>query len=335
MQRKPKDTDFLFISASLRCQEANLLSRERMERMLEARSNDDAAKILAECGYKDLEPFTAQALTRSLEQARAETFAELAKFAPNKDIVDVFRIKYDYHNAKALMKARITGQKADGMLIDAGRYSPEAIAAAMGPEDAVTGSPLSQTMQKAVSEAADVLSTTTDPQKSEFLLDKACYAEMLEYAVRSGSSFLLGYVKLQIDAANLKAAVRSLRMKKDSDFLKRVLLPGGNVSVESILTACLSGGSLENTFNGDLQEAAVLGQAAISGGRQTAFEKAVDNTLGAYLKGSHMIPFGDAVLIAFAAAKENEITAARIIMSGRLSGVPADSIRERLRDSYV
>ena len=33
--------------------------------------------------------------------------------------------------------------------------------------------------------------------------------------------------------------------------------------------------------------------------------------------------------------KENEITAARIIMSGRMAGVPADSIRERLRDSYV
>jgi V/A-type H+-transporting ATPase subunit C len=48
-----------------------------------------------------------------------------------------------------------------------------------------------------------------------------------------------------------------------------------------------------------------------------------------------MVPFGDSVLIAFAAAKENEITAARIIMSGRMAGVPTESIRERLRDAYV
>lgn len=336
MHRKPKDTDFLYISASLRCQENSLLSRERMERMLEARTNDEAAKVLMECGYKDLEPLTAQSLTRSLDQARAETFAELAKYAPNTDIVDVFRIKYDYHNAKALIKAAVTGQNVAGMLIDAGRYSLDAITAAtrLGDEEA-PNTALTEAMQKAVTEAVDVLAATADPQKSDFLLDKACYGEMLETAVRSRSSFLLGYVKLQIDAANLKAAVRCLRMGKDAEFLKRVLLPGGNISEEEVLTATLSGGNLENTFFGDLQEAARIGTAAISGGRQTEFEKAVDNALGAYLKGSHMVPFGDAVLIAFAAAKENEITAARIIMSGRLSGVPADSIRERLRDSYV
>ena len=336
MHRKPKDTDFLYISAWLRCQESSLLSRERMERMLDARTNDEAAKVLSECGYKDLEPLTAQSLTRSLDQARAETFGELARFAPNADIVDVFRIKYDYHNAKALVKAAITGQNVSGMLIDAGRYPLDAVTAAarISSEDGNSGA-IGDKMQRAITEATDVLAATGDPQKSDFLLDKACYGEMLETAVRSRSSFLLGYVKLQIDAANLKAAVRSRRMGKDAEFLKRVLLPGGNVSEEAVLTATLSGGSLENTFFGDLQEAALLGTAAIAGGRQTEFEKAVDNALGAYLKGSHMIPFGDAVLIAFAAAKENEITAARIIMSGRLSGVPADSIRERLRDSYV
>ena len=48
-----------------------------------------------------------------------------------------------------------------------------------------------------------------------------------------------------------------------------------------------------------------------------------------------MVSFGDSVLVAYAAAKENEITAARIIMSGRLGGVSTDSIRERLRDPYV
>jgi len=47
------------------------------------------------------------------------------------------------------------------------------------------------------------------------------------------------------------------------------------------------------------------------------------------------VSFGDSVLVAYVAAKENEITAARIIMSGRLSGVPTESIRERLRDAYV
>ena len=61
----------------------------------------------------------------------------------------------------------------------------------------------------------------------------------------------------------------------------------------------------------------------------------MDNALCAYLQKSRMVSFGDSVLVAYAAAKENEITAARIIMSGRLGGVSTDSIRERLRDPYV
>jgi V/A-type H+-transporting ATPase subunit C len=218
------------------------------------------------------------------------------------------------------------------MLMDAGRYSPEELTAAVLQSE--TGS-LSSALSKAIEAASEVLSSTGDPQRADFLLDRACYEEMLETAKSSGSSFLVDYVKLQIDAANLKSAVRSLRMKKAVDFLKKVLLPGGNVSVESISGIYTTGGNLETVFSGRLQEAAVLGDEAVKGGRQTAFEKACDNALNAYLQESRMVPFGDSVLIAFAAAKENEITAARIIMSGRMAGVPTESIRERLRDAYV
>ena len=55
MSNKLKDTDFLYISTRLRSMENRLLSRERMERMLEARTDEDAAKVLSECGYKGLE----------------------------------------------------------------------------------------------------------------------------------------------------------------------------------------------------------------------------------------------------------------------------------------
>ena len=100
---KQKETDYLFIATRLRSLENRLLTRERMERMLEARTNEDAAKVLSECGYQGLEPLTAQALEHSLAAARQETFSELAAMAPNPQIVDVFRMKYDYHNAKACL----------------------------------------------------------------------------------------------------------------------------------------------------------------------------------------------------------------------------------------
>ena len=40
-------------------------------------------------------------------------------------------------------------------------------------------------------------------------------------------------------------------------------------------------------------------------------------------------------MVAYLAAKENEFTAVRIIMSGRMAGLDTETIRERLREAYV
>ena len=46
MSKKIKDTDYLVISARIKAMETGLLTRERMEQILEARSEEEAAKIL-------------------------------------------------------------------------------------------------------------------------------------------------------------------------------------------------------------------------------------------------------------------------------------------------
>ena len=285
MSSKWKDTDYLFISTRLRALESKMLTRERMERMLEARSNEDAVKVLAECGYDGLEPLTSASLEQSLKKSREETFAELAELSPNGRIVDVFRMKYDYHNAKALVKCAATGEDPARLLMDAGRVAPDEF------RDAIRKGELGElpkALQTAIPQAQDVLSSTGDPQ-----------------------------------------------LKKNLEFLGDVLVEGGDIDRSQISGAVTSGSKLEPVFAGPLQEAAALGDTAALGGSQTAFEKACDDAVNKLLQRSRMIPFGDGVLVSYAAARENDITAARIILSGRLSGVPTTSIRERLREAYV
>lgn len=332
MSKGLKDTDYMYISTRVRSMENQLLTRERMERMLEARTNEEAAKVLSECGYTGLEPLTAANLEHALARVRENTFRELADASPNPQLVDVFRVKYDYHNAKALIKCAETNQDASRLMIDAGRVPAEDLLLAFRQQDF---SPLPDDLSAAIREASDLLSATGDPQKCDFYLDRAYYKALSALSDASHSSFLQGYVRLMIDAANLGAVVRVMRMKKGAEFLRAVLVEGGNVPPDTIEVGFSAGRALEDIFSGDLLEAAAAGAAAAKGGRQTDFEKACDNAVNRYLQGSQMIPFGDAVPVAYAAAKENEITAVRIILSGRLSGVPIESIRERLRESYV
>ena len=54
-----------------------------------------------------------------------------------------------------------------------------------------------------------------------------------------------------------------------------------------------------------------------------------------YLAGAKYVPFGEAPVVGYLAAVDSELTNLRIILSGRMAGLDGDTIRERLRESYV
>ena len=330
---KINDTDYLFLSTRIRALERTLLTRERMDRMLDASTPADAAKVLQECGYPEVEQVTVDSINELLSQARERTFDDLYLFAPAPGIIDVFKIKYDYHNAKVLLKSEARGVDADRLLVDTGRVPPEQL------QDAVRTSDfrgLPGRLSPAIQSARETLGTTGDPQLSDFTLDQAYFEDMFDLARASGSAFLEGYVRINIDAANLKSLVRTLRMGKDVDFLKGVLFSGGNIDVRRILSAVNAGGAVADLYATSLlRDAGESGAHAITGGSLTRFEKDCDNAVMAYVKDAKYVAFGEAPLVAYLAARENEFTAVRIIMTGRLAELPADVIRERLRDSYV
>ena len=81
--------------------------------------------------------------------------------------------------------------------------------------------------------------------------------------------------------------------------------------------------------------AAELGDEAAKGGSLTAFEKACDDAVLRAAGAARRVPFGVEVALGYLAAKEAEWTAVRTVLSGRMAGVPAEALRERLREQYV
>lgn len=327
-----KDTDYLSLSARVRVLEGRLLDRERQERMLEARTDDEAVKVFTECGYPEPAAFTVPALDAVLAQARRDLFAELLKEAPEKALVEVFQIKYDIHNAKALVKAEAMGVKADRLLMAGGRFEPQALDADFHGGKLDEYPPL---FREAVRRAAAVLSETGDPQRVDQILDRAGYAEMEQAAKRSGSPFLAGYVRLSVDAANLRTWVRCRRMGLDGETTRESLLDGGNVPPQAMLGA--KEGELPKLFAGPLERAAQEGMALAEpgAGRLTGFERMCDNALVGYLSQARRVPFGEQPVVGYLCAREAEAAAARTILAGRMAGLSPEAIRERLRDCYV
>ena len=183
----------------------------------------------------------------------------------------------------------------------------------------------------------DRLDTTRDPQLSDIVLDRWCYRDMAALAEETGSAFLRGYVAVQVDAVNLRTAVRTLRMGKGADFLLGALLEGGDLAPDAVAKAASSGAAgLRELYGATrFRDAAEAGAEALKGGPLTAFEKLCDDAVGDYLAGAQSVPFGEAPLVSYLAARETEYTNLRILLMGRAAGIDPAVIRTRLRASYV
>lgn len=327
-----KDLDYLTISARIHAMENRLLTTERMERMIEARELSEAAKVLTECGYEDMGQVTAQAIEETLFKAQADLFHDLSSAVGNKALLDVFRCRHDYHNAKVLVKGEALGVNQEALLLGGGRYAPQKLAEDYGRED-LRG--CSDIFRRGVARARETLGATGDPQVADFILDRAYFEELTDLAKQADSKFVEGFVALSIDVANLRSCVRASRLNKGMEFLQQVLVPGGNVPARTLATA--RGEELGNLFRtSPLAQAAATGSAlsAPGSGALTDFERECDDAVMDYLGAGRRVAFGEQPIVGYLYAREAEMTAIRTILSGRMAGLDGDTIRQRLRRTY-
>lgn len=332
MAQTIRDTDYLTATMRVRALERTLFDKERTERLIDARGGDDVIKVLTECGYGEMRALTVSELDRVLSSARSELYEFVGSMTKSPEVIDVFRLRYDYHNAKALIKSGATGESAEALLLQ-GRVPRKTMLEAFR---SLTFNILPPRLADAVTDARELLARTGDPQRADFLMDSACTEETLELAVNSGSDFLLSYTRLTIDVNNLRSVVRAQRIGKGPDFLRLVLCPGGNVELSRISALLMSGGSLAELYSyGALADAAEAGEQAQRGiGSLTEFEKKCDDALLRQARSARFVAFGIEPLVSYLTEREAEITMLRTVISGRLSGVPTEQIRARLRYIY-
>ena len=186
----------------------------------------------------------------------------------------------------------------------------------------------STVLMKAVSELKEA-DYSGNPQLADFILDRAYFSELTRLAQEIGDGFISGYVRMLIDSANVRIAVRAQSIEGSAGQLASALIPGGTVDPDEVRRSMESRDALVQLYANTMFAEAVQKEG------MTAFELAADNAVNAFLADSELVSFGPAAIAGYLAAVENEITAIRIILTGRLMGIDPKLLRERLRESYV
>jgi len=334
--KKYNATDYIFASGYIQSREKYLLTREKIDKMLDAGTPDDALKILYELNYGDAsEEVSALEFETLLSRELEKTYNLILPLVPEREYFAIFLFPNDYHNVKTLLKAEFSGIGADKYLINAGSIPLPRLM------DLVRNRNYPQMrteMAHGIREVIDTYGVTQDPQTIDLILDKACYRDINIETAELENDFVRGYIALKIDAVNLKSFIRVKEMNKPRDFFSRVYMEGGNIPER------LFAGGYDETPEQFAEKLDIYGMQALllkgfamirETGRFTALEKLCDDLLMDYVKDAKYASFGIEPLIAYMAARENDIKTVRIIMSGKLANIPAELIRERIRKTYV
>ena len=328
--------DYLFGSANIRTLENAIIGRERIEKLLNTKTTDEAWSLLSDWGVDVIrngegKPMREETLLGILKGA----YARLGELAPDSAALRLWLYPYDCNNLKAAQKAFIRGIDPTSMLFDFGTR-PALEIVKMVETGNYEG--LSANLQESAKAAMDEYAKTQNPQVIDLILDKACWRDMLASAKASGEAFVIRLVQTRIDLLNAMIALRILRMKSGNVgkvLFGEAFLEGGKLSFEQ-LNLCLTNGedALWNYLYRTGYSAFAQGFAKSDKTLSTA-EKLADNYWMSLILENKFIPDGLEVMIAFLAAHEYEVKNLRILLAGKEAGIAVATIRERIRDSYV
>jgi V/A-type H+-transporting ATPase subunit C len=254
---------------------------------------------------------------------------------PHKEVADIMSIKYDFHNLKVLIKAKLLEKNFDDMLITVGTMELKKLKNAI--EDSNYRDLLS-ILRITIENVFEDFSKEKDPQRIDLIADKYQYKYMNDVAEELDNPFIKNYVDKLIDLSNIRTLLRVKKQKKQREFLSCSLLDGGKIDKDKILA--LLNDSIENIY-GKLSYTDYVSvlkngiEQYTKTGSSSELEKLSDNYIMRFMKDAKYISFGPESIIAYIYAKENEIKNIRMIMVGKLNNMPSEVIKERLREGYV
>ena len=321
---------------TIRILEKRLLTRNRLERMIEAQTPEEVLKLLGETEYSQdmADIHGSQDYEIILKRETERVFSIVRNMIKNTGIVDVLSLKYDYHNLKVLLKSKITGKDFSSLLMQAGTIDASKFKAKFESQS----NDLPQEIVEAIDEVQKDFEENHNPQRIDIIVDKHYFRNLSRLAKEIDVKVITDYVEGLIDFQNMITLFRVQKQKRDARFLETVIFEGGTISKNKIVASINDNtDTILNKFKKEkLGTYLVKGLEAFSETKRLSeLEKISDNYLMELNKESKYVVFGPEPLFTYLVAKEREINAVRMIMVSKINNISSDKIRERLRETYA
>ena len=333
MAKGYKPTEYMYSSARIRALENKLVSREDILRFADAGDVKSIISSLDDYGFE-------VSYTKDGEFSREDTLMSVLYHGffevlgmECASAVKFLQYQYDCNNIKAIIKCSARGISPDDMLMPIGSVSVEDAKKAFLDKDY---SKYPVAMAKAIVDAEEAFAATANPQKIDFIIDRACFEDMAKEAEISKVPLAEKLSLAKIDLVNITQALRIFRMKLGNDaesILKDVYIEGGTLDGSCFVRALED----EEEFVREIRRSEYYKLADLieNGASLGDIERKVDEIYFGIAKEAKSIPFGAEIAIGYILALEYEIKNIRLVLAGKEAGLSPETIKERLRESYV
>lgn len=324
-------TRYGYAVGRIRVLETRMLNSQRLERLVDA-DFEGALNILDEIDMGDYlaSAKLARDVDADLTDFLRHVYASIGEALPRGSVImKFFLCRYDFHNLKALLKARMEEKEPRGLLEGLGAVGLEVLRKGVD-NPAILPSPYREAMEEAV----ELIS----PQELDTLLEKHFLAYRLYLGGREDSPFIVDFARASIDLANLKLVIRARLLSKEREFLEKMMVRGGFVATANLIDLYsdppeMMAKKLEaNRYFSKLLELAESEHEVV---RLTDFDRKSDDQLMDMVRGMKRVSVGVEPIFAYLRARENEVLIVRMVLISKLHNISPDAIEKALRKLYI
>ena len=311
-----------------------MLAETDIERMVDAPDFDSAFKVLNDTDYAnnllDVDPF-------NYRDALRNDFKGLYKLlsgVPDKLLTKILYLDRDFLNIRYLFKAKYFGLTLEGRVVTETNYNFEDLKRFIMEGKGLGLDPEIQTVLKNVDKKFS--KTPKDPSALDSYLTNQYFQMMLNLGKEFNNSFVLGWIQKQINNANVLTFLRGKRLGLTADRISKKFVAGGKISEKDLRKHYLDdGGDIKSLISKHYDNAVKESYANyLESGILFQFEKALEDHITRFMRSAKYITFGPEVIVSYFVSKTVAVKNVRLIMTGKLNGVPAEAIKNTLREVY-
>lgn len=320
----------IFANARAKAKELNLFTEERLHRMIEAPTLDDAVRILIEVNYAGGMVVDSKDFYELLKEEERLTSDFVTSVVPENVGFECFFMRNDYHNIKALLKAKYGKlDNIDELILPDGNM------------------PFNELKERAINnkldfneyiiEACKTIEKDFDtgngsPRIIDVEIDKAMYKDINSKLQNNSDKYIKEYFVTLIDSINIASFVRVIKIGANLTFFNNNFIEGGTLDKKLFESFGMDKTKMISGLSGTKYKEFL---AKLENDDLASFETAQDNYLLSIFATNKTDMFSVAPIVGYYLAKLNEIKVIRVVLVCKKNNVPQEELRKRVRNLYA